>query len=202
MGNKGELEMESYEKIVANFKKLFGETKEPMFAPATEEEMKKLRQLVGDDVPKFLEFYEKYQPQYGLPTMDCYLNLCDIDSILTENLDGEPGEHLAKYGVFAFATTVGGDLVCIDTNNCKEGDPAVLIASHTFCFYNDDMRRVELYDVPESVSDEYEDADYIPLNYANIKKCLPRIEKSFIKFMDKLSRNQYEDIEEEYLDFD
>jgi len=31
---------------------------------------------------------------------------------------------------------------------------------------------------------------------------MKQIEKSFLKFMDKLSRNQYENIEEEYLDFD
>ena len=193
--------MVSYEKIISNFTKILDETESLLFAPPTEEQLEKLRQLVGNKVPKFIYFYEKYEPQHGFPTLDCYLNLLDIDDILTENQDGEPGEHLAKYGVFVFATTVGGDLVCIDTNNCKDGDPAVLVASHTFCSFNYDLGCVELYDVPDAVSDAYEEADYIPLNYTNIKKSLPKIESSFLKFMDKLSRNKYEDIEE-YLDFD
>ena len=193
--------MVSYEKIISNFTKILDETGSSLFAPPTEEQLEKLRQLVGNKVPKFIDFYEKYEPQHGFPTLDCYLNLLDIDDILTENQDGEPGEHLAKYGVFVFATTVGGDLVCIDTNNCKDGDPAVLVASHTFCSFNYDLGCVELYDVPDAVSDAYEEADYIPLNYTNIKKSLPKIERSFLKFMDKLSRNKYEDIEE-YLDFD
>lgn len=193
--------MVSYENIVANFQKLFGETESPLFVPAAKEEFEKLQRLVGDKASKFLEFYERYQPQHGFPPLDCYLNLLDIDSILREHQDLAPGIYLAEYGVFVFATTVGGDVVCIDTNNCKDGDPAVLIASHTFCAYNEDLGCVELYDVPDTVGDAYEDAAYIPLNYANIKKGMPKIEKSFLKFMDKLSRNKYEDIEE-YLDFE
>ena len=149
------LNMVSYEKIISNFTKILDETEAPLFAPPTEEQLEKLRQLVGNKVPKFIDFYEKYEPQHGFPTLDCYLNLLDIDDILTENQDGEPGEHLAKYGVFVFATTVGGDLVCIDANNCKDGDPAVLVASHTFCSYNYDLGCFELYDVPDSFSDEY-----------------------------------------------
>lgn len=193
--------MVSYEKIISNFKKLLEETESPLFGSSSKEQLGELQQLVGNKVSRFIEFYEKYQPQHDFPTLDCYLTLLDIDGILVENQNGEPGEHLAKYGVFVFATTAGGDVVCIDTNNCKDGDPAVLIASHNFCFYNEELGCVELADVPDAVSDAFEDADYIPLNYANIKKSLPKIESSFLKFMDKLSQNKYEDIEE-YLDFD
>jgi len=36
----------------------------------------------------------------------------------------------------------------------------------------------------------------VAVNYPNIKKCLTKIEASFLLFMEKLSQNEYEDIEE------
>ena len=53
--------------------------------------------------------------------------MLDIESILDENTNFAPGSYLSQFGVFVFATTVRGNGICIDTNDCKNGDPAVLI---------------------------------------------------------------------------
>lgn len=195
--------MISYDKIIGNFKTMFEqeEKERSLFVPSTIQQLESLKGLIGDSAKVFIDFYKEYQPCHGFPTLDCYVSLLDIDSIIVENTNGAPGEYLAQFGVFVFATTVGGNVICIDTNNCKNGDPAVLIASCNFCFYNEEKQYIEISDAPDYVMDEYEDDEAIILNYPNIKKCLPKIEKSFSKFMDKLSRNFYEDIEE-YLDFD
>ncbi len=61
--------MVSYEKIISNFTKILDETESSLFAHPTEEQLEKLRQLVGNKVPKFIDFYEKYEPQHGFPTL-------------------------------------------------------------------------------------------------------------------------------------
>ena len=195
--------MKSYEKIIGNFETMFGQEVdgEPLFKQTTTQQLEKLKGLVGNSVTAFVDFYKECQPCHGFPTLDCYVNLLDIESILDENTNLAPRNDLSQFGVFVFATTVGGNGICIDTNDCKDGDPAVLIASCGFCFYNEEKQYIEIADAPDDVMDEYADDEPIILNYPNIKKCLPRIEKSFLKFMDKLSRNCYDDIEE-YLDFD
>ena len=195
--------MKSYEKIIGNFEAMLGQevNGEPLFRPATTQQLEKLKQLVGYSATVFMDFYKEYQPCNKFPALDCYVNLLDIESILDENINLAPGIDLSPFGVFVFATTTGGNVICIDTNDCKNGDPAVLIASCDFCFYNEEKQYIEIADAPDDVMDEYKDDEPIILNYTNIKKCMPRIEKSFLKFMDKLSRNCYDDIEE-YLDFD
>lgn len=167
--------MVSYEKIIGNFEILFKQEahEEPLFIPATTQQLEDLKKLVGDSATVFMDFYKEYQPCYGVPALDCYVNMLDIDSIIVENTNGEPGEYLAQFGVIVFATTVGGNVICIDTNDCKNGDPAVLIASCDFCFYDEEKQHIEIAYVPDDVMDEYEDNEPIILNYTNIKKCLP-----------------------------
>ena len=186
------------ENIIQNFNERFGST--DLFVESNSEQMKKLKTLLGNKVNRILDFYNKYQPS-NLPTISG-IGLCDIEHIIEENTDLAPGIYLAEYGVYVFATTIGGNALCIDTNDVRDGDASVLIADANFCSFNEDFNCVEIEIAPEEVWDEYDEADddVLHLNYPNIKKCLPKVENSFLEFIRKLSLNEYENIEK-YLEF-
>lgn len=188
------------EKIEKNFRKSLGidDYSQQIFIKATDSELNKLKELIGNNAIKVIDFYSDCQP-YELPMLDCYVSLCNIDRIIDENSTCEPGKYLAEYGVFVFAVTVGGNALCIDTNDIKNGDPSVLFVASDFCWYNDVAKCVEIAEVPEKIEDKFGD-EIIELNYKNIRMCALRLEKSFTKFIEKLSKNKYDDIEE-YLDF-
>ena len=178
---------------IENFEKMFSD-KSDVFCAATPDQITKLKKLFGDNVNKIIDFYSGHQPNH-LPMLDCYLSLLGIDHILMENISGEPGKYLAGYGVYVFAVTVGGNVLCIDTNNCTDGDAAVLIADANFCSYNECHDCIEIGVLSDELYMELEEDRIVRLNYYNIKKCLTMIESSFFTFLNKLSRNEYEDIE-------
>ena len=89
-----------------------------------------------------------------LPMLDSYVSLLGIDRIILENTRGEPWKFLAEYGVFVFAITVGGNVLCVDTNDYKDGDASVLIADANFCSYNDHYGCAEIGIIPKSVAGE------------------------------------------------
>lgn len=186
------------ERVVSNIKKMFEnkdiESVENLFGIATEAQLKQLRELMGSDAYKVIEFYESYQP-IDVPMLPCYLSLLDIDSIIEENTYGEPGKYLAKYGVFTFGVTVGGNVVCIDTNNVNNGDPVVLIADSGFCYYDEDEDEVVVALIPDEVEDKFDLSEETILDYESIKLCLKEISHSFVDFLIKLSEGQYDDIE-------
>lgn len=167
--------------------------RQKLFIKATDDQLNNLLNLLGEEVTEVINFYKDNQP-YEMPMLDCYLSLCDIDRIIEENTSGEPGRYLCDYNIFVFAVTVGGDVVCIDKNDMRNGNPSVLLISSDFCMYNYNTGVVEIVDYPDGI--EIEDDDTVELNYENIVKCAYKIENSFTLFMEKLSRNEYEDIEE------
>ena len=179
--------------IVENFKRIFEE--EELFIQATSAQISKLENLLGKNVGKIIDFYREYQP-YNMPMTESYVQLLDIDNIISENTEAEPGVYLADFGVFCFALTVGGNVLCIDTNDAKNGDASVLIADANFCSYNEFYNCVEIGIAPEEVLEQLADDELLPLNYPNLKKCLTKIEDSFMDFMLKLSNDEYEDMEE------
>ena len=179
--------------IIKNFNKILG--KGDSFTQASPIQINKLKTLFGNEVSKVIEFYSKYQP-YNVPMLNSYVQLIDIDNIIEENTNAEPGKFLSKFGVFVFALTVGGNVLCINTNDTKNGDASVLIADANFCSYNEFYKCIEIGIAPEEVFEQLEENEILPLNYSNIIKCLRKIEDSFMEFMLKLSSNEYEDIEE------
>ncbi|MBE6753444.1 MAG: hypothetical protein E7559_03700 [Ruminococcaceae bacterium] len=180
------------EQIVSNFIEMFGN--DDAFAAATPEQIARLRELIGEQSAAVLDFYSRYQPN-NVPMTESYVRLVDIDTIIAENTVGEPGKYLAQYGVFVFALTVGGNVICIDTNDIRDGNPSVLIADASFCAYNESCGCVEISVAPDEIMEECDD-DILRLDYENIVRCLPRIEDSFTEFMSKLSNDEYEDVEE------
>ena len=188
--------------IINNFVNLMQEDgfeeAEIVFEKSEQTKIEKLNALVGDNVNKVLEFYREYEP-IELPMLPCYLRLINIDAIIDENTCGEPGMHLAKYGVFTIGVTVGGNVVCIDTNNANNGDPGVVLFDSNFCYYDAKKDIVRVGYIPGSAMHLFDLTDksqITVLNYENIQKCGYKICDSFVEFLEKLSTNYYEDIEE------
>lgn len=162
-------------------------------------QMEKLRSLFGyKELPDVYRFFRDYQPN-ELPMLDSYVRLLDIDDVIMENTSGEPGRFMAEYGVYTFAVTVGGNVICIDTNDLTGGEPAVLIAGQGFCSVNDYYGCVEIARAPEAVAAALEENELLTLSYGNIKRCLPRVADTFGEFLYRLSLNEYGNLEERYL---
>lgn len=158
--------------------------------------MNELESLGLNKVSRFIEFYREYNP-VDCPMTDSYVSLCSIENIATENTKGEPGIYLSKIGLIVFAVTVGGNPICIDCNNVIDGDASVYIADSNFCAYNDDLEMVEIVWPSEELIEIVGDNDEpIELTYENALLCMKKVEDSFICFLEKLSRNEYEDLEE------
>ncbi len=179
--------------LITNFYNMFGS--KDIFCHATEEQIKQLTKLFGGNVKKIIEFYSVYQPN-NIPMLDCYVQLLGIDSMINENTNSEPGKYLSEYGVVVFALTVGGNLLCIDTNDSFEDDAPVLIADANFCSYNKAYDCIEIGVVPYDLLPQLMGDGVLRLNYDNIKKFLPKVESSFLLFMNNLSCNYYNDIED------
>lgn len=185
----------NYNTIEKNFRKSLNieYTEQKLFVKATEEQLNSLINLIGEEPTEVISFYKNCQP-YEMPMLDCYLSLCDIEGIIEESTAIESGKYLSDYNIFVFGVTVGGDIVCFDKNDMHNGDPAVLAFSSSFCICNDYTGAVEIVDYPDDL--EIEDDEVLEFNYENIVKCGHKIESSFTAFIEKLSRNEYEDIEE------
>lgn len=195
--------MEKFEQVVRNIYTMLNGTqysdKSHWFISATEEDMKKLHSLFKEaKMDEVYKFYKCYQP-YDIPMLKSYVNLLSVDDIVSENTDGEPGKYLAEYGVYTIATTVGGNIICLDANDISCGEPSVLIADSNFCSYNDYFDCIEIGIAPEEVVESLKEDELLSLSYDNIKKCLPKIADTFSEFLYNLSINYYGNIEEKYL---
>ena len=178
--------------LVNEFKNEYG--REDLFCEATKEQYEQLEKLIGKNVYNIIDFYKQNQP-HNIPMLKSYVRLLDIEHIIHENTELIPGKYLAQCGFFVFATTVGGNVLCIDSVSSKDGDANVYIADYMFCEYNEKLDCVEICIVPENVELEKNQEGIIELNHENIVRCLKKVDDSYFTFMEKLSRNEYEDIE-------
>lgn len=193
-----------YTKVVERFKEVFKrngavEDKDyPWFGKADEEKLKYLTDLYStfnywtsiylDDeletlmnykVPQsVIEFYVQYEPK-GIPTTEAGIYLLDLENIKDENSSDAGGGVLLKYGVITIATTIGGDLVCIDLNNMKNNEPKVVIIEHWECC----------------------DVDCVK-SYEDVCEIEHLVSESFSEFLWKLSGDEYEDFEDTFLQED
>lgn len=165
-----------------------------LFMPTSKNQISKLESLLGKNVTKFLDFYREKQP-YQIPAMKSKTVLLDIEHIVKENTEFAPGLFLSQIGIYVFATTIGGNVVCIDTNDTDNGDPAVLLIDQSFLYIDSDGEEVEIANLPSYINeDEVPDEDF-EFNYSNVRKFVYQIEDSFVNFVKKYSHDLYDDFE-------
>lgn len=185
-----------YSKIVERFRAVFegngAEEDEnyPWFAPADKEQIAYLTELydtfnywtqvyLNDELEVLREykvpdvvvdFYAQYEPKQ-IPMTHAGIYILNLEAIKDENASGV----LIKYGLITIATTIGGDLVCIDLND-KSDDPKVVLIESWLC------------SSPEDVSD-----------YDYVCEISHVVEEKFSDFIWKLSGDEYEDFEDTFL---
>lgn len=158
-----------------------------------------LENLKSYSIPEtIVTFYRDFEPQ-NLPALSGGIRLFGLEQIKEENASAAPSMFLVKFGLLTVATTIGGNVICLDLNAIKNDEPRVLIADHSFCSYNDDLDVVECIIVPDDIADNYSDDEPIVLTYNLIKSCLPQVADSFSDFLIKLANEEYVNIENEYL---
>lgn len=136
-----------------------------------------LKTLKNYKVPQsVINFYEQYEPQ-NIPMTNAGIYMLDLEAIKNENSSGGGGV-LLKYGLITIATTIGGELICIDLNDMKDNEPKVVIIEHCNCC---DVGIVK--------------------DYEYVCEIEHTISKSFSEFIWKLSGDEYEDFEDTYLNF-
>lgn len=149
------------------------------------ESMKKKWELADD----IIYFYKEFEPQ-NTPIFSGGIYLLDINSIVEENTEREPSIYLSQYGIITFATTIGGNPICFDVNNPKNN---IIMVEYDFCSYNDDINCVEIDNAPDELINEFEDEDYIPLTYENIKKGSIKVAENLEDFLVKILNDCYGD---------
>lgn len=163
------------------------------FIKASDEDINKFKNLLCKyDLEKVIDFYRLYQP-FDIPSVEEGSWLLGIEGIFEESFYGEPGKFLSKFGVFTFATTIGGNLICFDANDVVDGEPSVLYADNNFCGYNEFLDCVDIGVAPVEVVKRK--GTGLMLNYENIKDCLFRFEERFSDFIFNLLQNKYGDLE-------
>ena len=150
--------MKSYEEIIKNFKMTFFEEGSTLFTKAKGEDIQELKELFGIKMEKVIDFYANYEPN-EIPMLNCNIQLHNIERILDENYRCEPGKYLAMYGVYVFATTIGGGCVCLDTNNIVNGEPSILAVDSSFAYFDNEHDCIGIYLWKNE--NEYYKGDYI-----------------------------------------
>jgi 8-oxo-dGTP diphosphatase len=145
------------------------------------------------EVPqKIIEFYRNYEPN-ELPWLNGAIYLLNLDAIKEENTKFSPGAYLIKYGLIAIATTMGGNVVCMDLNNIADEGPRIVYADNSWFLFNEQERRVEFSFYPY----EIEEKDEVLTNNI-IEKYLPQVAGSFGEFLEMLSSEEEWDAEDYY----
>ena len=167
---------------------------EPLFIETSDDQITALKKLIGDKCSEFNKFYQEYQPNH-ISFLKNNTILLTIDDILEENTELAPGAVLSKLGIIVFATTIGGNVVCIDTNDSNEGDPVVLIIDQSFLYIDTDEDEVEIANFPSYIDENDVPDEDFEFNYENVRKYVYKIEDSFVDFIRKYSKDEYDDLE-------
>lgn len=161
-------------------------------SPAWEEkDLSLLKEIV---IPsKLINFYQALNP-YNLPGNDSGIYLANLQKMKDEYISLTPGCYLIKWGFLVIGTTIGGHPILLDLN--EESLP-VYFMDHSVLMGDGYRGNIDLSFSfpPDALKAEFGDKP-IPVTYDTIKKCLISIEKQFDIFIEKMSCNQYPEIEE------
>lgn len=152
-----------------------------------------LSELKKYKVPiNILNFYREFEPK-EIPCLEGGVYLLGLDDIKEENTSRASGAYLIKFGLLTFATTIGGNALCMDLNAMRNGEPRIVYVDNSWIWFNEETRRVE-YDFYTSQIGEPKGE----LTYSVIKKYLPEVSNSFSEFLDRLSSYEEWDAEDYY----
>lgn len=136
-----------------------------------------LRCIKDWTIPKhIIDFYKNYEPCQQ-PMTEAGIYVCSLKRIKEENACS----ILLKYKLLIIATSIGGNPVCLDFNQMKNDDPAVIIMDHT---------SIPLFEEIE---------EYYP-EYVDMKELIHTVSTSFMDFLWKYSGDEYDDLETMFLD--
>jgi len=157
------------------------------------EEDGELLALKNYKVPKdIISFYENFEPG-ELGELNGGVCLLDLDGIKEENCNLSPGAYLIQYGLITFATTVGGNVICMDLNTIKNGEPRVIYADKSWFLFNEEERKLEFSFYPFEIEEEDEF-----LTQHIIKKYIQEISSTFTEFLQMLHSEDEWDAEDYY----
>lgn len=125
-----------------------------------------------------IDFYKNYEPCQQ-PMTEAGISLCNLEQIKEEN----SCSVLLKYKLLIIATSIGGNPVCLDFNQMKNDNPAVIIIDNA--------------DIPP-----FEEIEEYYSEYEDIEELIHTISTSFIDFLWKYSADEYDDFEDMFLDED
>ena len=134
--------------------------------------------------PEVISFYKKIHPTDGI-NLGADVGLCGSYTLKRENTECAPGAYLIKYGVFTFASTTGGNAICMDLHIKTNGEPRIIIVDHSV-FSNEEIM---LLNKDGTVTFE-------KLSYAVIYKYTVEISSTFLDFLDMLKNNKIDNIEQ------
>lgn len=173
------------------------ENPEKYFHKASPEEVQKLTELAGTQVSEFTGFYAEYCPREVTGFHKADVRLLNVEGIRREVEEMAPGCFLKEFGIFVFATTAGGHVLAIDTNDVKNGDPRVLIMDNNFIY--EDFESPDKIKINEAFvskeSEEYFSNGEAEATLENVRRGAIELEGSFVRFLQKLSNDQYDDVE-------
>lgn len=99
--------------MLQKYFKFIGAKSPHSFREATDEEMDKLKELAGRELPEdFVELFRHAMPTEEVEVSD--ITFYPLERIIAENTEYVPGRNVSPYGMFAFASTEEGDPVCVD----------------------------------------------------------------------------------------
>ncbi|MCH5138317.1 SMI1/KNR4 family protein [Clostridiaceae bacterium UIB06] len=157
------------------------------------EEDGELLALKNYRVPKdIISFYENFEPK-ELGDLNGDVCLLDLDGIKEENCSAFPGAYLIQYGLITFATTAGGNAICMDLNIINNGEPRVIYADKSWFMFNEQERKLEFSFYPFEIEEEDEF-----LTQHIIKKYIPEISSTFVEFLQMLYSEEEWDAEDYY----
>lgn len=64
------------------------------------------------------------------------------------------------YGLISFATTAGGNVICMDLNSIKNSEPRVVYADKSWFLFNEEERKLEFSFYPFEIEEEWDAEDY------------------------------------------
>lgn len=188
-----------YENIIAKFEK----DSSSYFQRAAKDEIERMKNLHGwlanknciyreeelEDIKNYvipksvIYFYENYSP-FDTIDLGADINLLSTSKMEEENCELVPGAYLIKYGFLTFATTTGGNAICMDLNKIKNDEPRIVISDHSI--FND--KEISIYENGVINTEN--------LSYDSINRYSVEVSDSFISLLNMAIEGKIDDIED------